>query len=188
MQTPGITARPIIDLAGDDYFSEVHFDDVALPEDALLGTEGSGWEQVTAALAIERSGPERIYSSMTLIQDWITYLRRRGSNTDKERETVGRMVAQCAALRNMSLAVTARLAAGESPMVEASIVKDLGTTFEQSIPNLIIDHLGDEKPGSLPPELMATLDYVAAISPCFSLRGGTREILRGIIARGLKLR
>jgi alkylation response protein AidB-like acyl-CoA dehydrogenase len=188
MKTPGISARAIRDLAGDEHFSEVHFEDVELPDDSLLGIEGAGWEQVNAELALERSGPERIYSSILLIEEWTTFLRTRGRITDRERELAGRLIARLATLRNLSLSITARLAAGESPAIEASIVKDLGTTFEQSVPNLIADQLACEPPGSIPAGLMATLDYLACISPSFSLRGGTREVLRGIIARGLELR
>ncbi|MFC3069139.1 acyl-CoA dehydrogenase family protein [Phenylobacterium soli] len=188
MNTPGVTARPIRDLAGDEHFSEVHFDEAELPDDALLGEEGKGWEQVNAELAFERSGPERIYSSTVLVDEWLTYVRDRGQVNDAERELAGRLLAQLAALRNLSLSVTAMLAAGKSPVVEASMVKDLGTTFEQSIPGLIADHLAGEAPGSVPGGLLATLEYVAGMSPTFSLRGGTREILRGIIARGLGLR
>ena len=188
MNTPGVTARPIRDLAGDEHFSEVHFDDVELPPDALLGDEGEGWRQVNAELAFERSGPERIYSSTVLIDTWLAHLRQRGGVNESEQELAGRLLGQLAPLRNLSLSVTAMLAAGQSPVVEASMVKDLGTSFEQSIPALIADHLAGEPAGSIPDELLATLEYVAGMSPSFSLRGGTREILRGIIARGLGLR
>jgi alkylation response protein AidB-like acyl-CoA dehydrogenase len=188
MKTPGITARPIKDLAGDDHFSEVHFDNVELPHDSLLGAEGAGWEQVNVELAYERSGPERILSSMVLVNEWLAFLRRRGSASLKDRELVGRLTARLAALRNLSLAVTSRLMGPESPVIEASMVKDLGTAFEQSIPVLISDHLAGEPSSTIPATLLATLEYVAGMSPSFSLRGGTREILRGIIARGLGLR
>jgi len=188
LSLPGVTARPIRDLAGDSHFSEVHFDNVDLAEDALLGGEGQGWDQVNAELAFERSGPERIYSATVLIDTWLAYVRGRGGVTDAERILAGRLLAELATLRNMSLSVTALLAAGKSPVVEASVVKDLGTTFEQSIGDLIADHLAGEPPEGLPGELLATLDYIAGICPAFSLRGGTREILRGIIARGLGLR
>ena len=104
---------------------------------------------------------------------------------DRENRSV---VAELATLRNMSLAVTALLAEGKSPALEASVVKDLGTGFEQSIPGLITDHLASLEDGAVPGELLATLAYVAGMSPSFSLRGGTREVLRGIIARGLGLR
>jgi alkylation response protein AidB-like acyl-CoA dehydrogenase len=188
LSLPGISARPIRDLAGDAHFSEVHFDDVELPYDALLGEQGKGWEQVNAELAFERSGPERIYSSTVLIDAWLDYVRARGGATDGERILAGRLLAELATLRNMSLSVTGLLAAGKSPVVEVSVVKDLGTAFEQSIAGLITDHLAGEPPGSVSSELLATLEYVAGICPSFSLRGGTREILRGIIARGLGLR
>jgi hypothetical protein len=188
MRTAGISARPIKDLAGDDHFSEIHFENVELPPDALLGTEGAGWEQVNVELAFERSGPERIYSSMVLTNEWMSFLRRRGSLCVKDKELVGRLVARLATLRNLSLAVTGRLMDAESPVIEACIVKELGTTFEQSIPALIADHLAGEPAGTIPSTLSATLEYVAGMSPSFSLRGGTREILRGIIARGLGLR
>ena len=125
---------------------------------------------------------------MVLADSWFAHVRRRGSVTDAERVLAGRLLAQLSALRNMSLSVTGLLAAGKSPVTEASIVKDLGTAYDQSIPALIADHLAGEPEGSVPGDLLAALEYVAAMSPTFSLRGGTREILRGIIARGLGLR
>jgi alkylation response protein AidB-like acyl-CoA dehydrogenase len=188
MSLPGISARPIRDLAGDEHFTEVHFDDVLLPDDALLGAEGAGWEQVNAELAFERSGPERIHSSTVLVDGWLDYVRERGGVTDIERVLAGRLLAELCVLRNMSLSITGLLAAGQTPVVEASVVKDLGTGFEQTIPALIGDHLAGEPAGSVPAPLLATLEYVASMCPSFSLRGGTREILRGIIARGLGLR
>ena len=60
LKLPGIAIRPIVDLNGDAHFAEVSFEDVALGDEALGGQEGAGWSQVT----VERSGPERIYSSM----------------------------------------------------------------------------------------------------------------------------
>ena len=84
----------------------------------------------------------------------------------------------------MSIALTARLAAGQSPVTEAALFKDLGTGFEQSVPGLIAERLAADAS----PELRATLSYLQQLSPVFSLRGGTREILRGMIARGLGLR
>jgi alkylation response protein AidB-like acyl-CoA dehydrogenase len=188
LHAPGVTVRPITDLTGDAHFAEVFFENVELSEDALIGTEGEGWRQVTAELAFERSGPERIYSSVVLLDAWVSHLRTTGRLDGSAAELAGRLTAQIATLRAMSIAVTARLAAGESPVVEASLVKDLGTSFEQSIPLLIGDDLGTHPEEPVDAELYRTLLYVSHIAPSFSLRGGTREILRGIIARGLGLR
>jgi alkylation response protein AidB-like acyl-CoA dehydrogenase len=156
-----------------------------LPAEALVGEEGQGWKQVTAELAFERSGPERLYSSVVLLDAWLDWLRERDDHTDAA--LVGRLVSQLTVLRALSVAVTAKLAAGESPVIEAALVKDLGTSFEQALPLLIADAIGagDTTP---PPVLRRTLAYLCQIAPAFSLRGGTREILRGVIARGLDLR
>ncbi|KQX18592.1 MULTISPECIES: acyl-CoA dehydrogenase family protein [unclassified Sphingomonas] len=187
MSTPGVEVRPIRDVAGDEHFSGVHFDNVELDEDALLGQEGEGWEQVTAELAFERSGPERIYSATVLIDEWLRCVRGHGPADASDHRLIGRIAARLVTLRAMSLSTTARLQEGESPVLQASIVKDLGTSFEQSMPELIGQAMarGEEPPSDA---LLAVHDYISCMSPSFSLRGGTREIVRGIIARGLGLR
>lgn len=187
LSSPGVTVCPIHDLAGDAHFSEVSFEDVVLPPDALVGQEGAGWEQVNAELAFERSGPERLYSSVVLLDAWIRALRRLPA-LRRDTATVGRIVGRLAALRAMSLAVTAKLVAGESPLVEAALVKDMGTELEQSIGTLAEAALGDDPDLAADAELYRAAAYVSQISPSYSLRGGTREILRGMIARGLGLR
>jgi alkylation response protein AidB-like acyl-CoA dehydrogenase len=190
LKAPGITIRPIEDLTGDRHFSEVFFDDVELPHEALVGVEGSGWEQVTAELAFERSGPERIYSSMVLFDTWLAFLRASKSDDPAALALAGRVVAHKATLRSMSVAVTAKVGAGASPMTEASLVKDLGTELEQLTPLAIADQIAiaQERGVEVPAPLLRTLAYVTQFAPTFSLRGGTREVLRGLIARGLGLR
>lgn len=187
LKQPGVTVRPIVDLAGDAHFSEVAFDDVVLGEDALVGEEGSGWKQVNAELAFERSGPERFYSSLVLLDLWVETLRRVGAS---EAETVllGSFLSQLSSLRNLSLALTDLLAQGQSPVVEAALVKDLGTEFEQSIVTAIAAAIGANPDATVDEALYRTVAYLTQVAPTFSLRGGTREILRGMIARGLGLR
>lgn len=188
LKAPGVTVRGIKDLAGDTHFNEVFFEDVRLPADALIGQEGNGWAQVNAELAFERSGPERIYSSIVLLDVWAEQLRRVASRNPAAEITLGRLLARMAALREMSVAITGRLVEGESPVLEAALIKDLGTTMEQDIPVEIARLVGDDPDAETDPELMRTLAYVLQVSPAYSLRGGTREILRGMIARGLGLR
>jgi alkylation response protein AidB-like acyl-CoA dehydrogenase len=188
LKLPGVTVRPITDLSGDSHFCEVFFDNVQLAPDAVLGTAGEGWEQVMSELAFERSGPERLFSSIVLFDEWLAFVRTPQGRTPESVQLAGKLLSQIAPLRAMSIAVTAKLAQGESPVVEAALVKDLGTGVEQAIPALIADDLYRRPAQQLPTELLLTLNYVTQVAPSFSLRGGTRDILRGMIARGLGLR
>jgi alkylation response protein AidB-like acyl-CoA dehydrogenase len=187
LKLPGVTVRPIRDLTGESHFSEIFFDAVELPVDALVGDEGQGWQQVNAELAFERSGPERLYSSIVLLDRWISWLKDTGE-FDQHVQAIGRFAAQLFTLRHMSIAVTAKLVRGESPVVEAALVKDIGTEFEQSIPALVEAALTATPGLQVDDDLLRASAYVSHMAPTFSLRGGTREILRGMIARGLGLR
>ncbi|MGH8808941.1 MAG: acyl-CoA dehydrogenase family protein, partial [Noviherbaspirillum sp.] len=168
LSLPGVTVRPIRDLAGDAHFSEVFFDDVALAGDALIGQEGSGWEQVTAELAFERSGPERLYSSIVLLDHWIACLRRSG-DAETHIGTIGRFATHLATLRNMSVTVTSQLVRGASPVVEAALVKDIGTEFEQTIPAVIEAAIAADPAATIDADLYRTVAYVSQIAPTFSL-------------------
>ncbi len=184
--TPGVTVRPIIDLAGQHHFNEVHFEDALVPADALLGTEGNGWNQVMSELAFERSGPERFLSSFQLLVELIGILSARDS--DLARAAIGRLTAHLLVLRRLSRGVAAMLEAGENPSIHAAIVKDLGAVFEQSISEIARTLVDAEPDIASDSAYGAVLANIMLNAPSWSLRGGTREILRGIIARGLGLR
>lgn len=183
MKTPGMTVRPIINQLGEHDFNEVTFDDVFVPADCLIGAEGDGWKQVGAELAFERSGPERYLSSSQLLLEMLDV-----ADADDPRHAValGRVVAQYGTLRQMSLGVAGMLARGENPALPASLVKDQGALVEQAMPDIAHELFGGQvEPGST---LHQSMLYTTLAVPSFSLRGGTREILRGIIAKGLDLR
>lgn len=184
LDTPGVTVKPIVNLTGEQDFNEVFFDDVRLPADALIGVEGEGWSQATAELSLERSGPERYLSSLVLVTELIRHAA--GSSDLSLVRLAGRFASEAWTLRQMSLAVAARMAAGEDPVLEATIVKDLGNGFEQAIPLLVQQVVEMDMAGDAP--LAVLTRQLLQVSPSFSLRGGTREILRGIVARGLGLR
>lgn len=186
LDTPGVTVRPIIDLVGGHDFNEVFLDNVRVPDSARVGPEGNGWKQVTAELSLERSGPERYLSSYAALVELIRF-------AGPEPEPVlagliGRLTAELWTLRQMSQSTAAKLAAGHDPALEAAIVKDLGNSFEQEAPRAIQAALDGEADLSAATDLTKVLALLLQVSPSFSLRGGTREILRGIIARGLGLR
>lgn len=186
LKGPGIHVRPIADLTGHEHFNEVVFDDAPLPLDAVIGAEGQGWAQVTAELAYERSGPERFLSSMMLLKHLVAAAG--AAPTERVAIAIGRLTARLHALRQLSLSVATQLQRGANPALEAALVKDVGAVFEQEIPEVAHDLFGLETSLRSDDPLKRVQAYLTQVAPSFSLRGGTREILRGIIARGLGLR
>ena len=183
MQTPGLTVRPILNQLGEHDFNEVTFDDVLVPRDHLIGAEGDGWKQVGAELAYERSGPERYLSSSQLL---LEMLDEADPADPRHAVALGRIVAQYGTLRQMSLGVAVMLSRGENPALAAALVKDQGALVEQAMPDVAHDLFGGRVvPGST---LDQSMRYTTLAVPSFSLRGGTREIMRGMIAKGLDLR
>ncbi len=183
---PGLTVRPIYNLHGGHDFNEVIFDDYFVEDDMVLGGVGAGWRMVTGELAFERSGPDRFMSTFQLL---LESLRQLGPEPDDRAAVeVGRLVAHLATLRRMSTSIAGQLDRGANPAVEAALVKDIGTTFEREVPEVFRRLLAVETTlgeGASYPE---NLGMTVLKSPSFTLRGGTREILRGMIARGLGLR
>jgi alkylation response protein AidB-like acyl-CoA dehydrogenase len=179
---PGIRIRPVSALTGEHHFNEVVFEDCFLPDSALLGTLGQGWQQVTGELAYERSGPERFLSSFTLLVELVRALGPDPS--ERAAIAVGRLVAHLATLRRLSRSVAGALQAGGDPALQAALVKDVGALLEQEIPEIARSLAVSSEHRNF----FAVLQYTTLHAPSFSLRGGTREILRGIIARGLGLR
>ena len=186
MKSPGIEVRPVYNMLGEHHFNEVFLTDLFVPSDRLLGQEGNGWKQVTSELAFERSGPERFLITFRLL---VELVRLAGPNPEPSvAAAIGRLSAHLATLRRMSLSVAGMLERDENPNMEAAVVKDVGTKFDQEVPEVARLLFPSE------PELGALDAYVSVLSrsmmhaPRFSIQGGTREILRGIIARGLGLR
>ena len=176
----------MIDLLGEHHFNEIFLTDVFVPDWLLLGKEGNGWNQVTSELAFERSAPDRFLALFQMLREMV---RLAGPSPDRATAAaLGKLVAQLATLRSMSLSIAGMLQEGLQPNTESAVVKDLGTRYEQDIPVVARQLFPTE------PELEAVETYVSMIArstmsaPRLSIQGGTREILRGIIARGMGLR
>jgi alkylation response protein AidB-like acyl-CoA dehydrogenase len=183
LASDGVSIRPIVDQTGESHFGEVFFSDLFVGNEMLVGREGDGWKQVTAELALERSGPERYLSSYRLLEELNSYAAEHP--TPRLLEQIGVLAAEAWTLRQMSLSVAGQLAQGLAPALEAAIVKDLGARFEQDSPHAVQAVLDENTEGDAARRLREVIDYLLNASPSFSLRGGTREILRGIIAKGI---
>ena len=183
---PGVTVRPIISMTGEHHFNEVVFGDVFVPDEQVVGAIGDGWAQVTSELAYERSGPERLLSTFVLLDALAAELAGRAGDSGAA-GAIGRVVARLWACRQMSLAVAGALAEGEAPEIAAALVKDVGTRLESEIIEVARMLLAIE-PDPQGAGIARLLAHAVLHAPGFTLRGGTNEILRGIVARGLALR
>ncbi|MDV7136502.1 acyl-CoA dehydrogenase family protein [Williamsia muralis] len=188
----GVDISPIELLSGEHHFNEVLLTDVFVPDSEVLGEIGNGWHQVTAELSYERSGPERFLSTMPLLVAVIGWLGSDDvSPSPSVTAAVGDLGAQVIALRQLSTAVARALEAGESPANQAALVKDLGTRFEQDSIDLVarlLDDVEADTGRSPTPEIAELLRDARLHQALFTLRGGTNEVLRGVVARGLGLR
>ena len=187
MKQPGIAINQLTSMVGKDDFNEVVFTDMFVSDDCVLGDVDQAWKQATSELAYERSGPERFLETFYILVELVRLL---GEKPDlRGAEGVGRLVAQLHTLRRMSVSVNGMLHAGKEPVTEGSLVKDLGTAWEQALPSkareLAAFVANDHGQRALFDEL---LQYATLIAPKLTIQGGTTEILRGIIARGLGLR
>jgi len=189
--SPGVTIRPIRFMNGHHHFNEVFLDGVFVPDDMVVGEIGAGWKQVTSELALERSGPERYMTTLPLLIELIRHL---GAAPDaRAKEMIGRVSARLWSLRRMSLAIALtldparRAEGGVAPdlATEAALVKDMGTFFEREIVDAA-RLLAAVEPD---PEATDTFErYLAETivsSPISTIRGGTTEVLRTLIARRL---
>ena len=184
----GITISPIELMNGEHHFNEVTFEDTFVDDGDVLGDVGNGWHQVTAELGFERSGPERILSTATLVFAAVRTLAEQDVD-DRTAAEVGDLMARMISLRQLSISVARALANGEDAANRAALVKDLGTRFEQDSVELVADLIDVVNPRSPHTERLRGLLATARLhSPLFTLRGGTNEVLRGVVAKGMGAR
>lgn len=182
LRAPGVNISPIVSLNGRHDFNEVVLDDVFIPDHQVLGVVGEGWQQVIAELGYERSGPERFLSVQPVLELCADAVR---AGDFAPTPALGRNLARVIALHHASAQVAVKLSSGESADFESSVVKLLGTMTEGDV---LEDLAYALNAGEHSASLRDTLDEALLARPGFTLRGGTNEILRGIVARILGLR
>jgi acyl-CoA dehydrogenase len=188
LDSPGVDIRPIKLLTGQHHFNEVLLERVFVPDELVLGRAGDGWAQVTSELAIERSGPERILSTFPLLVSYLAELEGKAHVDADDTRLVGALVARVLTLRQLSLSIAGALSDGRPVDIPAATVKDLGTRFEGELVELIASHANADPDPDAPDAFSRMLAEGLLHAPGFTLRGGTSEILRTVMARGWGLR
>jgi alkylation response protein AidB-like acyl-CoA dehydrogenase len=179
--------RPIRTIADDDEFSEVFFDDVAVPAENLVGKLNDGWRIANALLGHERLGTSNPQFALIALERIKTIARATGIMADpafRDRLAAASIdVTTLAALFNHAVELTNR---ARSPGPEASIIKIYGSELLQSLNDLLLEAAGSD--AALAPPLMTAHGRVEVSAPFLQVRratiyGGSSEIQRNIVAR-----
>jgi alkylation response protein AidB-like acyl-CoA dehydrogenase len=179
----GLVVRPITFIDGTCDFAEVSLRDVLVPDDLVLGEVGAGWSQNTSELAFERGGPDRWLSTFGVVRAWLATGAAR--DDPAAQEVLGAALARYRTLRGLSLSVARMIDYGHLPVIEAALVKEMATRFEQDVVAAIADLY--PRPVGLTSEsaFERLLARAVLTGPSFTIRGGTNEILRTVVAKGL---
>ncbi len=190
MSLPGVSVRPLVDMTGEHHFNEVFFEHVRVPKRWLIGEQNRGWFQIASQLDYERAGMERLLSYAPLVSDLEAHLRATGRTADPlVRQRLARFHGELAVGRLLLYRIAWNLSRGVTPTADTALAKLYGTELEQRLARFAGEMLADEAvlpAGGAP--LAARVARALLAAPGLTIRGGTVEILRNIVAqRGLGL-
>ena len=184
LHADGVRVSPIEFLDGTSEFNEVAMEDVFVSDDLLVGEVGLGWSQNVAELVYERGGPERWLSPYLLVEQLLR--EHGGAAPEPYHAIVANATAAWWAMRRLSLQIARKIDRGEAPAHESALVKDIGTRFEQKLVADLLDAFGEDVVEDVPDSFRGLLFRAILNNPAWTIRGGTTEILRTIITRGLR--
>jgi len=192
MRTPGITIRPLKQITGSAEFSETFFDNVAVPNESIIGELNAGWKVASTTLAHER-GTAFPFKEQVLhkiyVDELADLLRERSQQADPiTRQAFAARFIDVEIMRLHNCRMMTRLARGELPGAESSVVKLFWADLTQSLSELALRSLGPAAQlpyGSSHCVADGRWQQRALWSRCASIAGGTSEIQRNIIATRL---
>ncbi len=186
LKSASVMVNPIPYLDGSAEFNEVVLTDCFVPDADVIGEIGNGWSQVTSELVFERGGPDRFLSTYVVVEEFLRAVDADALD-DETLAVVGAAVARWWALRGLGLSLARAIdRRSTSGVAEASLLKEMGTRFEQDVLEAV-RRLDDVELVVDAPRLSERLFVDAVLSaPSFTIRGGTIEVLRSLIAKGLR--
>lgn len=192
MKTPGITVRPLINMAGLHSFNEVYFDNARVPRGNLVGELNRGWYVVMTALDFERAWPGVRYANIArrILDELLKYASQAGLKPH-QRTRLAQIAVEAAVGRALAWRVVDVLNHDRVPNFEASQVKVFTTEMVARAARTGLEILGlygQLTPGSPHARLQGWLEQLCQVIVGHLIAGGSSEVQRNIIAiRGLGL-
>jgi alkylation response protein AidB-like acyl-CoA dehydrogenase len=195
MKSPGVTVRPLINLAGGHMFNEVFFEDVRVPSTNVLGEVNRGWYIGTTTLDFERSSIGNAVGQRQSLEYYMKFWKNNqgkaatGSASAKAKDEFADRWIEASVAKMLSYVVITIQGQGRVPNHEASIAKLFNTELSQRIARTAMKMTGTNGlllGGEAPMRGRAPQSYMQTVSS--TIAGGTSEVQRNIVAtRGLGL-
>ena len=148
MATEGVSVKPIITIEGDREVNEVHFENVKVPAENLIGEEGKGWTYGKVLLQHERTSIAGVARS----QYRLSRLKEKIRNSDNTQPSltgdndflkkIGQLEIELKALEFTELRTLAAVSVGRAPGPESSLLKIRGTEIQQKLDELFMEAAG----------------------------------------------
>ncbi|MEO9329014.1 acyl-CoA dehydrogenase family protein [Gordonia sp. B21] len=191
MSAPGVSVRPLREITGTTDFNEVFFDDVFVPEDAIIGEEGQGWRIASETLSRERTNVGAIVVRLEMNLAAITELARTveidgapAISDGAVRERLGAFTAEATALAALTTATIERWLSGAERIHDAAMGKLMFSELNLAMAEFALDLCGAAGLEIMPEMHRWQDEWLYARA--FTIAGGTSEIMRSMIAeRGL---
>ncbi|MXY88825.1 MAG: acyl-CoA dehydrogenase, partial [Dehalococcoidia bacterium] len=192
MKSPGISVRPLVNIADQHAFNEVFFEDVRVPVEQRVGEENRGWYHLAVALDFERSGIAA-YSGGRRNIERLTSIAAENPQLVDNRPGIRNELADRMVEVNVGTFLAYRVATmqgqGLLPNHEASASKLFGSELGQRIARTgmhLLGMAGQLRGESSRIDIDQAQNYLYTVSG--TIAAGTSEIQRNIMAtRGLGL-
>jgi alkylation response protein AidB-like acyl-CoA dehydrogenase len=199
MDTPGISVRPLVNMADEHVFNEIVFDNVRVPVKYLVGEENRGWYIGMTTLDFERSNISTAAQYRRTFEQLVEYVKEEGSRKKEEENghhdgvqaKLAELAIENTVGRYLSLRVASMQERGQIPNYESSAAKVYHSEYGQRLAGAGMQIMGlhgtlreESKHARMRGRFART--YLTSIGS--TIAAGTSEIQRGIIAqRGLGL-
>ena len=190
MDSPGITVRPLTNIAGTHEFNEIFFEDVRVPAAQMVGEENRGWYNVAVGLDFERSSIGATSTARRTVDDLVAYASaHRAAIRPEVRHRLAESAIAVQVLRNMAYKIASEQEkTGVAPTREAQMAKLFGAELQQKVAAVGLQVMGMESQATKPGSAADPYHYGFLRAVANTIEGGTSEIQRSVIAaRGLGL-
>jgi alkylation response protein AidB-like acyl-CoA dehydrogenase len=204
MHDPKIKVSPIITIDGRHEVNEVHFDEVRVPANNLIGTEGQGWTYAKVLLTHERTGIARVAISKDRLVQLKELMATSPNGEDKLiddvifAQKIANVEIDLLALEYTELRTLSAISTGQAPGPESSILKIVGTQIIQAIDELYVEAAGyysmpfvpyqfnDDYDGAhIGPDMATNSSLRYFNNRKTSIYGGSNEIQTNIISKAV---